>query len=134
MSIFEELTQLGAAIYDLALNKKVYERIIKCENEIEAVQEETQQLKQASDSLQQELIAIDQKREAASKMIDAAYPPEARANAEKMFNDHFNFYFSNIQKYCTNQIVDARNLQIETATKIAEAQEIEMQMIAELKH
>ena len=127
------LDLLCLALFDKSQQQNVFERLNQSMNERKIVQEETKKLKSASDQLESEILALDEQRTATSKMIDAALPPEAKQAAETQFHNKFNSYFDGVKKIISKQMMDARELEVQTALKLAKAQEIELQTIASLK-
>ena len=129
----EKLDLLCLALFDSARNLNTFKNLENAMKEVKSVQDETTRLKNASDKLQNEIIALDAQRATTSKMIDAAYPPEAKKAAQEQFELRFKKYFSDIQEKINQHVIDTRELQLRTATKIAQAQEIELQALQSLK-
>jgi transposase len=128
-----ELETIALALFDLAQNQRVFERLESCYSEHSVVKSETAQLRSASDSLEREIVALDQQRSSASKLLDASFPPEAKQAAEKVFTAKFEQYFGKTREILEKHLLDAHALEMETVRKLAAAQQIELEQIALLK-
>jgi hypothetical protein len=121
------------ALFDLAQNQKVFERLEACRGEESVIRAETARLRSASDSLEREIIAFDERRASASKLLDAAFPPEAKQAAEKVFMAKFDLYFNKTREALEKQLLEARALELNVVQKFAAAQKLELEQIAVLK-
>lgn len=131
--MLSKIDLLCLALFDASQQQNVFERLNECTKNRQDVLEETKQLKTASDKLQSEIIALDEKRTATSKMIDASFPPEAKQAAQAYFLSKFQTYYDQIKETISQQMMDAHELEIQTSSKLIKAQEIELQTIQELK-
>jgi hypothetical protein len=128
-----DIDRVALALFDLAQGQNAFDRLSTCKTEQQTVADETGRLQAASNNLEREIIALDEQRASVSKLIDAAFPPEAKQAADKVFTDRFSGYFAGTQKLLEAQIIEARNLEIQTVTNLANAQQIELEQIAALK-
>lgn len=129
----QELDKVCMALFDLAQNQETFGRLVKCQEETAKVQEETDKLKDASDALEREIVNLDKERAALSKLIDAAFPPEARSAAENIFFDKFNDYQKRLHSSVEDHVSEARALELKTVVALAKAQALEMEEIKALK-
>jgi hypothetical protein len=128
-----DLDAVALALFDLAQGHNAFERLQACKADQKIVLDETQKLQSASDAVEREIIAFDEERASLSKLIDASFPPEAKQLANKVFTERFNGYFAETQKLLERHVIEARTLEVQTATKLAAAQRIELEEIASLK-
>lgn len=121
------------ALFDLAQNQETFRRLEKCQVDTMKVREETDKLKETSDLLEREIVNLDKERASLSKLIDAAFPPEARAAAEKVFFDKFNDYQKRLQSSVEDHVSEARAMELKTVVALAKAQALEIEEIRALK-
>jgi hypothetical protein len=129
----DELEAAALALFDMAQGSNVFERLEACRAEQAVVTGETAQLSQASDTLESEIIALDEQRTSLSKLIDAAFPPEAKQAAEKVFMTRFDQYYAKVREVVERHITEAHSLELQTVQKLTEAQRIELEQIQLLK-
>jgi F0F1-type ATP synthase delta subunit len=129
----DDLQRLALALFDLAQSQNTFDRLESCLAEQASVARETDQLRRASDNLEREIIALDEQRASISKLIDAAFPPEAKQAAESVFAARFADYFTRAHALVERHMMDARALEVDVAAKLAAAQKAELDQIAILR-
>ena len=129
----EDLDKVALALFDLARDEKCFLRLQGCHKELDTVREENRQLRESSEALEREIVALDAKRSELSKLINACYPPDAKKAAETKFYDRFDQAFKRVQESVEKQVIETRDLEVKTAVALAAAQQIELEEIRALR-
>lgn len=129
----DELEKVAMALFDLACGENRFARLQESQKELDSIRMENQKLRDSSDALEREIVALDAQRSELSKLIDASFPPEAKKVVEAKFYEKFNQAFKRVQERVEKQVIDAREMEVKVAVALAAAQQIELEEIKAMR-
>jgi hypothetical protein len=129
----DDMGKICLALLDIAHNQQTFQKLDACKKEYAAIDQETTEFREANEDLTKEILALDEYRASISKLLDAAFPPEAKKDAELTFNKRFQDSMTKAQQLIDKHVFEARSLEAEVATNLAKAQKIELNEIRRLK-